>query len=195
MEESPVDLSEITWLSGHRRPQSGGDADHRAQLSERERQAAARRAFGEQRDRLIDVYGSAGESTRSLLALIGSLVHDLTPVPSVRHRSEVRHLVWRSFADLTDAVGRLDPLVMKSGRARLRCGPGCIRDDPRRYEADGRLHLPASRPDLPVRLVIEPWWANRSAVTLGLRPSHRWRYPRRYFDAAHGVVSELTASS
>ena len=194
MEESPVDLSEIVWVTDQRGLGPEFDAAHRAQLVARERDEAERAVFAHQREALGEVYQAAEESTRSLLALIGRLVHDLKPMHNVRHHSEVRHFAWHSFDELTHAIGESGPFVLKVGRVRLRCGPGRIKNNPLRFEADGRLHLPVSRPDLLVRVVIEPWWRNRSAVTLRLRPSRRMRYPRRYFEAAHGVVSELTTA-
>ena len=194
MEESPVDLSEIVWVPDQRRFGPERDAAHRAQLVMRERDEAERAAFSHQREALADALEAAEESTRSLFGFIGRLVHDLKPMHNVRHHSEVRHFAWHSFDDLTRAIGESGPFVLKVGRVRLRCGPGRIKLSPLRFEADGRLHLPVSRPELPVRVIIEPWWRNRSAVTLRLRPSRRMRYPRRYFEAAHGVVSELTTA-
>lgn len=194
VEESPVDLSEIVWVADQRGSGPEPDAAHRAQLEERERDEGERAVFAHQRQALGEVYEAAEESTRGLLALVGRLVHDLRPMHNVRHHSEVRHFAWHSFDELTRAIGESGPFVLKVGRVRLRCGPGRIKAGPFRYEADGRLHLPVSRPDLLVRVVIEPWWRNRSAVTLSLRPSRRMRYPRRYFEAAHGVVSEITTA-
>jgi len=193
MEESPVDLSEIVWVDGHRDRQ-GLDPAHRNQIESRERANREQRLFGRQRDRIIGAVEPMAGSARDLFALVGRLIHDLRPIQSVRHHSEVRHFAWYSFEELTGAIGRPDPTVLKAGRVRLRCDPGRLEENPRRYELDARLRLPVSRPDLPVRVVIEPWWRNRSAVTLRLRPSHRWRYPRRYFEAAHSVVSKLTAA-
>lgn len=194
MEESPVDLSGIVWIDDRRPRRSGVDPAHHAQLADRDRVEAERRVFAGPRDSLGEAREHAGESVRGALALIGRLVHDLKPVPLVRHHSEVRHFAWQPFEDLVESIGRSGPIETRVGRVRLRCGSGRMRDDPPRFEADGRLHLPASRPDLLVSLAIEPWWRNRSAVTLRIRPSHRLRYPRRYFDAAHGVVSELTSA-
>lgn len=194
MEESPVDLSTgIVWVTDHHAHCGDPDPAHLSQMEERDRSAAEGRLLRGPRDRLEQAREAAGESTRSLLAVMGRLVHDLEPMHRIRIESEVRHFAWRSFEELTDAI-RSGPVEVRVGRVRLRCGPGHMKRNPRRFEAEGRLHLPVSRPELPVRLVVEPWWANRTVVTLSLRPSNRLRYPRRYFDAAHGVVSGITGA-
>lgn len=194
MAESPVDLSEqVVWVKGFDRPSHEPDAAHIAQIEARDRVVSDRSVFRNQRERLIEAWDSAGDSARILFAVMGRLVHDLEPMHRIRIESEVRHFAWCSFEELTDAISS-GPVEVKVGRVRLRCRPGRMKSSPRRFEADGRLRLPVSRPELPVRLVVEPWWSNRTAVTLSLRPSNRLRYPRRYFDAAHGVVSGITGA-
>ncbi len=59
--------------------------------------------------------------------------------------------------------------------------------------AAGDLWIPWSRPPIPVWLVVEPWWRQQALVSLRLRKSRRWRYPTRYFTAAHRVMDQLTA--
>jgi hypothetical protein len=194
MAESPIDVPDrVFWVTIPDRAGREPDPAHVAQMEERDRVLTGSRPFGGGRERIQQAWGAAGDSTRGLLDVLGELVHELEPLHRARIESEVRHFAWCSFEELTDAI-RSGPVDVKVGRVRFRCGPGRMKRNPRQFEADGRLRLPVSRPDLPVRLVVEPWWSTRTAVTLSLRPSRRLRYPRRYFDAAHGVVAGLIAS-
>jgi hypothetical protein len=53
------------------------------------------------------------------------------------------------------------------------------------------LHLTWSWPDVPLWLSIGELTSSRCTLRLTLRSRHRWRYPARYFHAAHAALSEL----
>jgi hypothetical protein len=53
------------------------------------------------------------------------------------------------------------------------------------------LHLPLSWPALPMWLTVGEVSSTKSAVRLSLRSRRRLRYPKRYFSAAHTVLTAL----
>lgn len=128
--------------------------------------------------------------TRTLIVRSRWLAHELQSPVHPRHRSEVAHHLPMSFEHVVAALG--GPIQERIGGVQLRCREGELTTRPRRFEAEGFLRLPASYPELPVRLSVEPWWRDRCVVGLSLRSSRRFRYPRRYFMSAHRVLSELT---
>jgi hypothetical protein len=83
---------------------------------------------------------------------------------------------------------------------RLTVGPLRLAGDPKRttydpfdheYRVPSRLHLPWSWPDLPVWLGVGEVSTGRCALRLSLRSRKRFRYPMRYYHAAHAVLSAL----
>jgi hypothetical protein len=50
------------------------------------------------------------------------------------------------------------------------------------------LRLRWSWPPIPMWLAVGELSRNRCALRLSLRSHHRWRYPLRYFDAAHTML-------
>lgn len=117
------------------------------------------------------------------------LAHDLQPAVDLRHHSQVTHHLPLSFDEVVEALA--GPIDEKAGGVRLSCRPGRVTTRPAAFEAEGTLRLPASYPELPVRLSVEPWWRDRCVVGISLRSNRRIRYPRRYFVSAHRVLSQL----
>lgn len=54
-----------------------------------------------------------------------------------------------------------------------------------------RLHLAWSWPDLPLWLAVGELTPTRCTLRLTLRSRRRWRYPARYFHAAHAALTAL----
>jgi hypothetical protein len=110
---------------------------------------------------------------------------------NVRRDSRVRLHVWAPFAVVREGLADA-PTSTTVGSVRLLL---CSRFTPAprsALRAEATLQLRGSWPGLPVWVTIEPWWRNRTITTISLRRTHRWRYPRRYFGAAHAVGQELT---
>ena len=76
--------------------------------------------------------------------------HDLQRPADLRHHSEVAHHLNSSFEEVVDRLA--GPIAGQAGGVRLRCEPGAVTTGPVRFDAEGSLRLPASFPELPVRL-------------------------------------------
>lgn len=105
-----------------------------------------------------------------------------------RRGSAVRHHVGAPYRVISRglAAPRRTLAVQPGGRLEIttpfrpRAGGG--------LEAEAMLSLRWSWPRLPMVVRIEPWWRDRSTVTVELRTRRRLRYPRRYFRSAHGAA-------
>lgn len=107
-----------------------------------------------------------------------------------RRRSTVRRHLAATFTDTGVALsGATGPVVVASGRLELTSPFAPV--DGLGLRARGRLQPRWSWPPLPVEVTVEPWWRDRCVLTMQLRTRRRWRYPRRYFDVAHGVLGRL----
>jgi hypothetical protein len=107
---------------------------------------------------------------------------------SPRRGSAVRHHVAAAYDDASRRLpdARRTLAARAGGRLEIttpfrpRAGGG--------REAEAMLSLRWSWPRLPMIVRIEPWWRDRSTVTVELRTRRRLRYPRRYFRSAHAAA-------
>lgn len=134
----------------------------------------------------------AAEGVWGLTIKARRLSHNLQRHADLRHHSEVAHHLGHSFEEVVDALD--GPIEEHAGGVQLRCRTGEVTTRPTRFEAEGSLRIPASYPELPVRLSVEPWWRDRCVVGISLRSTRRIRYPRRYYVSAHRVLTQLTDS-
>lgn len=113
-------------------------------------------------------------------------VHDGNP----RRDSRVRQHLLAPF----DEVGaRLPPpgTTVRTRSGRLELTSAFARAKGGTLRAEASLRLPGSWPALPLVVTVEPWWRRRTVITVALRTQRRWRYPRRYFGAAHAATRRL----
>ncbi len=111
-----------------------------------------------------------------------------------RRDSRVRQHVWHPFSSVRERLPS-GPTVVEARGVRLHLRTGFEPAPKGALRAAGILRLRASWPALRVWVTVEPWWRNRTVATIALRTNHRWRYPRRYFGAAHAAVRALAVQS
>jgi hypothetical protein len=194
MSTVPAELAPIEWLSDEQLAAvDGHQLVSTAELLGRPGAAVPNPWLVRLRETAHERIEEAVEQTWRLAIRAQRLAHDLQKPADLRHHSQVAHHLGLSFDEVVEAL--TDPIVEAAGGVQLRCGPGLVTTRPARFEAEGTLRLPASYPELPVRLSVEPWWRNRCVVGLSLRASRRIRYPRRYFVSAHRVLAQLAVDS
>ena len=120
-----------------------------------------------------------------------------TEVSSVPRTSDhVRRLVWAPAESVVETWG--DSIEVRDGRRPLltAVAPEFVpAPDGWGVVVPCRLMMPVTRRRLAVWLSVEPWWHERAAITIRMRSRRRWRYPKRYFDAAHEALEELIERS
>ena len=109
---------------------------------------------------------------------------------NARRDSRVRQHIWLPFSVVRSRLAD-SPSEIRAGSARLVLSSGFNPTPRGAIRAEGTLRLRGSWPPLPVWVTVEPWWRSRTVATIALRTRKRWRYPRRYFAAAHAVTRHL----
>lgn len=134
--------------------------------------------------------------------------------PSGRvYRSRFRR--WDEMATVAGRIRRryettigltrgFSPRMQSRVEHRLDCRAGEVVDalglrfayDPveHEYRAPTELHLRWSWPRLPVWLAVAELSSTRSALRLSLRSRRRFRYPMRYFHAAHSTLTGIEST-
>ncbi len=110
---------------------------------------------------------------------------------NIRAQSRLRVYAWASLPDLLERLGD-HPIEIDDRHRRLLTSEGPLHPWKRgAHRTEATLSLRWSWPDLPVWVVAEPWWREHTMLTISLRTTNRWRYPRRYWDGAHRALRGL----
>lgn len=109
-------------------------------------------------------------------------------VGNIRAQSRLRVHAWTPLPDLIERLGGQPLRVSDRNRLLLRSDRPLEPWRRGAYRTEAVLSLRWSWPALPVWVVAEPWWREHTVLTLSLRSTRRWRYPRRYWDGAHRAL-------
>jgi hypothetical protein len=110
--------------------------------------------------------------------------------PSPRFGSVVDRRIGGAAGEVLDVLGSGVDVEVRATRlvASARAGYDPVEHE-HRFRAT--MHVPWSKPDLPVWLCVAELTPSTSALRLSLRSRRRVRYPWRYFSCAHDVLDEL----
>lgn len=142
-------------------------------------------------DAISDGFEAIAELVGRVARVLSRRVEQFEADGNPRRHSRVRHHVFAPFGDV---VARLpaEGSSWASHGARIEIVSAFRPHRDGGQVADARLCLRGSWPALPLRISADPWWRERTLVTVTLRTRRRWRYPRRYYRGVHHSLRAMT---